>query len=1354
VPALGGSDGASAPFVLRGALHIDAVNGSYTVSGHLDLASASLSFFGFRIDATNLSLGNTGLTVGASTLHLPPLDGLSQSSITILDLRVTPDFHVAGGRIQAGTNLDFGLFGARISAQGINLSADGLSAASITVALPDALGGAGEGSFTLTDLDIRSDGNVKATVPPSAGLKFALADFSISAPGGATFSTTDGFRVPNLTLSLPILQGTFALTDLRYDGHALTIGGGKVSVHLDLPPIDAGGFNISASADLTLSFDHGHVGFDLLGQGDVTLAGVGKLHALLEVGTVDDNHPSNLYRAKLDVQVVGGGIPIPPSSPVLQINGISGEVDITGTRGHAIYTFGLGVDLQTVDGGFIFHGNGQGTFSSDGNFGFGASGTVFEFINVAGGFCVRFVAAHDYVCQNSLPQSAGDPYGQQVDVGPSTGLYAEVSSSYKICLNKCAGGDASAHVHLWADADGPEIAAVASIHAYLDKAFIASPPWPIPDIPPCGVDGYADVQFGKFHNSNDGSNVRGIKGDVGLHVCFFDISAHLFIDAHGGVHARALGHDFGGGGVQYTLIDAGANNSYLFTRLADGSTMLRRIPARPVATGTLAAPLPARQATVPVVVVPGQTDTLFSLLWRHGAPTLSVTAPDGTVYSPARPGGGDRVYRGAPRDAKFPPGYTAGAALLLPRTAPGLWHVTIGNLHGGEGYRLATFSNRPDPLPTLRVTAPAARQGLVASPTARLAGTLSGPGAGSSPTVSLYYSTAPTTMLRGRRAPNYAGQQIAAGVPVRGGRWAYTWDTSAVPAGSYYVYATLDNGSRPEVNGYGAGTVLVRQPAHPDAPRDVLAVQQGGRLSVTWAPPRRAGILAGYRLHWRTSAMPAGRSYTLDLGNTQSFGINETQPGVRYAVSVSDYDLQEHESAAVAARVTTPRPGQRPAAGPDFRLTAGRGSMVAGGFVAIPLALTPRGRATHGPSDVVALSVSGLPAGGVAATNLDHVDLFAQPSGAGAPALNVLTAATVPPGNYALTVTARQPGGRLRVARAILVVRVGEADFIALSAGRGSVARPGQPVVVPITARLTDRSGAPVADGTVVRFGAPDGALQPPMARTRGGVARTTLSYIAGAHLVVTADATVVMGHLYLGPTPRGAGTRHYFAAAVRLPGAKGHAATSEVLALRNPLGIQAQVRVHLRGAAPGSTSGASDRVVEVVLDPNGTDALHLGGLVPGALLLGVEVRSDLPIIATRVLRYTVTTRRGHGKHARTIVRTVVVGSTAGVDAPRQAYRFRFATGPTGPTGPTGQAGRRVLDLYNPAASPAVVRVTASGVGLRRPTATRLTLAPYGSTRLDLTPVAPTQRGGGRATGRLLTVTVQASTPVVVEAEP
>jgi len=1338
VPALGGSDGASAPFVLRGALHIDAVNGSYTVSGHLDLASASLLFFGFRIDATGLSLGNTGLTVGASTLHLPPLDGLSQSTITILDLRVTPDFHVAGGRIQAGTNLDFGLFGARISAQGINLSADGLSAASITVALPDALGGAGEGSFTLTDLDIRGDGNVKATVPPSAGLKFALADFSISAPGGATFSTTDGFKVPNLTLSLPILQGTFALTDLRYDGHALTIGGGKVTIHVDLPPINAGGFNISASADLTLSLDHGHVGFDLVGIGDVTLASVGKLHALLEVGTVDDNHPSNLYRAKLDVQIFGSGIPIPPPSPssfpVLYINGISGEVDITGTRGHAIYTFGIGVDLETVDGGFIFHGNGHGTFSSDGNFGFGATGTIFEFFTIAGGFCVRFVAVHDYVCQNSLTN-----HGAGVDTNSnSTGLYAEVSGGYSICLDNCASITADAYAHVWIDSDGPEIAASARIAASVDKSFIA---W---EIAPCGFSAGADVELGRFRDLTAGGTARGIKGriaatvDCGKLIPNFHFHKDIFIDDHAGVHIFSVD--------DYQLIDDSSGAAYLVTRLPDGGTMARRVRA-------LAGPLHARQVTVPLRVMPGQTDTTVTLLWHGGAPSLTLTAPDGTTYTPRTPGAGNYALADAdPRG--LPPGFTAGRGLYLPRPRAGLWHVTVGNLRGGEGYHLAVDRTTPDPV--LRVTVPARAQTLAANPLAVLQGTLRGPNTGANPTVSLYYTTAPTTVIRGHTMPNYAGQSIAAGVPVRHGGWSYRWDTSALPAGVYYIYAMLDNGTGPAVNGYSAGTVRVVQPVRPDAPRDVMAIQQSGRLTVTWSSPRRAGIVAGYRLHWRTSAMPAGRSYTLDLGNLQSDSINETEPGARYAVSISDYDLSGHESAAVPARLTVLRPGQNVGAGAaDFRLAAGRGAMAAGGFIQIPLTLTPLGRPLHGPADTVTLSVQGLPDGVAARPNLSNVDLFDLPSGLARPALVVLTRATVRPGVYPIMVTVRQSGsGRARRARAILVVRRGEADFISLSAGPVRTRRDRLRGVA-VTARVVDRSGAPVADGTIVHFSLPEGFAQPGVARTRSGLAHATVVYLPGAHPVVTADATVVLGHLLLGRAPRGAGTRRLFAAAATRPTSAGAPLAGEDLVLRNPLGAQAQVRVHLHLASPTATGASAgtrttEQVIALALNPNGAYTLHLDVVAGTVPLIGVEVRSDLPIIATRVLRYTVTTRRGHGRHARTVVRTVVVGSTAGVDAPRQVYRFRFAVGRAGQA---GRAGRRVLDLYNPAASPMVVRVTVSGAGLRRPTATRLTLAPYGSTRLDVTPQAPTPRGG-RAAGRLLTVTVRAAAPVVVETEP
>jgi len=139
--------------------------------------------------------------------------------------------------------------------------------------------------------------------------------------------------------------------------------------------------------------------------------------------------------------------------------------------------------------------------------------------------------------------------------------------------------------------------------------------------------------------------------------------------------------------------------------LPNGEQTIRRVRV-------LAASLHAQQTVFSVRVLPGQTTTLIGLEWRRGAPTLTLTAPDGTVYTLAHPGAGNSVFQASsatqPHGAvPLGAGYVGGVALALPKPQPGLWHVIIGNLHGGEGYRFAAYGTPPTP--TLAVTAPAAR---------------------------------------------------------------------------------------------------------------------------------------------------------------------------------------------------------------------------------------------------------------------------------------------------------------------------------------------------------------------------------------------------------------------------------------------------------------------------------------------------------------------------------------------------------------------------------------------------------------------------------------------------------------------
>ncbi len=194
-------------------------------------------------------------------------------------------------------------------------------------------------------------------------------------------------------------------------------------------------------------------------------------------------------------------------------------------------------------------------------------------------------------------------------------------------------------------------------------------------------------------------------------------------------------------------------------------------------------------------------------------------------------------------------GYRGGAAVYVPRPRPGIWHVTVGNVHGGEGYHFFLLDN---PAPTvLSFAAPRADQVAVSNPRTVISGTLSG--AGPDDTVSLYYVTAPTVTAGGATTPNYAGQPIAQAIPVHDGQWNYRWETGALPAGRYDVYGVVNNGLGPLVQAFAPGAVQVVQPAHPGAPRAVTTTQSAGVLHVSWAPPVSSGNVAGYALYWRAA---------------------------------------------------------------------------------------------------------------------------------------------------------------------------------------------------------------------------------------------------------------------------------------------------------------------------------------------------------------------------------------------------------------------------------------------------------------------------------------------------------------------
>jgi len=1372
------------PIVLRGALTARMVDGRVQMGGSLMLLNVAITVYGFTLAADDVSLGSDGLTIGTALLDAGSVFtdvGLNVRTLSVTDLRIDSHFHLSGGAVHIdgshSVQADLGV--ATLSIDTLTIGSAGLHADVATLALPNPL----DSSLAFHDLTFAP--GAKSLALHSGAADLTLAGLNVHADT-LDVSKATGLRATNLALTIPGLDSPVSIGDISFNPstHKIAFGGLDLptsfqvpslgtgspispdsqkaackdsgGTYLALPSMKAGGFGVTGAGGC-LSFSktagsdgQAHSGWLLVGQGNLQLKAI-LVATSFEFGSVDDTHPSAFHQATINMQFPTG---IPLGTVPLKINGIVGGAGVSRGDMGIIVSVTAGLDV-TDNSGQMFQGTGTASFANDGNFGANVTGTLFKFINIYGGFCVRVSDAVDYVCHESLKN---DPQFAQNATG--TGLYAIIGGNAGFTINKTITARLQGRLHMWADGDGPEMAASVNANLRIPAGSFYIYPWN--DL---NFNAYAEL--GKFRNGSD--KVAGLKAGVDIPLDFFlfstSIHEDVFVYANGGFTLSGVS--------DYALIQGQNDTGYLLADngLGHGVTSLSQVAAtvapatvalagtQPALTGRLGARLTARSAgaapvagvtrrgapansfyqnDVDVRVVPGQKTTVFGLRWKRGAPTLTVTAPDGTVYTYGHTGAGAGAFQTTDR-RHLSAGDAGETVVAIATPQPGAWRVAVGHLAGHEDYRLDVAGQLPRP--TLTVTAPTAGQTFVANPTARLMGTLKGADPAVAQTVSLYYTTTPTLTIDGKVRPNRTGTLIAQGVPVTGGRWAATWDASAVPAGRYHVYAVLDDGTGPDVAAYAAGTVSVTQPAHPAAPRAVVATESDRQLTLFWTPPARAGNVAGYFLRWRTDAMPAGQYITVDLGAGTTYSMVEALRGARYSAEVASYDPSGRLSPWVAA--TTP-PATVAA---DFSLVAGRGVAQAGGAVTIPLRLSPaHGTSpTGGEGDFAVLTVdqASLPAGLTAYPATTAVNLFSPGQGSAAPALQVTLDGATRPGVYRVRVLAQQSQGgraaRTRTAMATLIVQGGAPAVVALRAGKPLALANGM-MQATVTARVTDVSGAPVGDGHTLRFSGDLGSFPRNRAEIIGGVARATLVYPRGAHPIVTADAGSVLGSLYVGPAPRGASTDRYFAAAAGQAARPGWAALGEDLVLHNPLSGPAIARVRLVVQQDGVVR---ERTAIVTVAP-GQDAVEpLDTLAQGYPLVGAEVRSDLPLVTTRQVR----ARDAAG-------RLVVLGRTEGVDRPATTYRLR----------PRGRQG--LLDLFNAGPRTAHIRVTvtipASGRGPQRPiarTTLALTLPAGGSVQLvtgDLATrllAAPSYRHG-RWNRAALTVEARADRPVVVERDP
>jgi len=1074
------------------------------------------AFAGAQIDASGLSFGPDGVGADSASLTLPDLLGAT-AGVAVRNLRIGGD-----GTVSASVDeFDLTLGDLRAHARAVTLGAQGLAISEADVALPlPALDGNPDDNrvhvagltYNGTTLNLAS-GVANLTLPP-----LALGTFALSGAVALTLSIVDNrvryeFKGTG-SIDLPSLRGLSGGLTCSIDiatpdaaaGYPLALREAKLAVGIPSPGIlipdtplritrIEGGITTGGTADApvyalkvtvdVLSDDpsgllfNGSIGGSAADDGNVGLSG--ELHLLGNLLRASGGFCARFVATNDHVcgDAVGGGKPTDLSAdawaPAAQW---AGEVDAshaTGFFAAAQLTLQAPLPLGCADPG-----------SSTPCIGIQAQGYLHAWEATPLPTDTSAPTATPTATDTSTP--APGATGTGVPTATSTPAPDQGPTPTPQPDNPDAATGPSAPPSVL-------VAGRGQITADVPQGAFGSFLLLIPE-PPCAVTVSSGADIGTFHFSNGHADTypSGLKGNFALNVCnngwVFD--KNIFISSNG--------VDWDDGTVtRYTLLQdpdapafpvampppaASSGLAPQASRLArallgtlPGAAHLGLMRVAGQRQGVLKAPRLPRgtvrgQGTLdaPLTVAAGEVNLLVGLSWRTGGAgtTLALVAPDGSVHTLAAPGAGVTAVRSRPGQ-RLPAGAHGAVAFLLARPQAGVWRVRLGGVRAGQGYRVEVQAQRPATRPALRVARPAAGQRLVtrpAAPSVALAGTLSGAPAGSA--VALYYAASPTLRLGGRVVPNTTGTLLADPVPVHNGRWSYAWDTSAVPAGTYYVYARLDNGAGADVVAYGAGTVRVEQPAHPEEPRAVvaLALPHSGSLEALWAPPVRAALLAGYRLHWRLlparqahgTGISGGHWQTLDVGLVQSADLGGLTPGRAYQVAVSAYDSAGHESARAAARtLVLPRLGGHPGParrhvhrgggqhggaphrqvphrtpsgrglpGASFALTAPALRLVAGGDARLPLRVRPHGRMRADGGDYVELSVAGAPDGLLAQLTPSAVNLFAQGQGSLAPGLQIVTSPTLAPGRYILRVTARQHlSGRVVVARVQVLVTPG-----------------------------------------------------------------------------------------------------------------------------------------------------------------------------------------------------------------------------------------------------------------------------------------------------------------------------------------
>jgi len=889
------------------------------------------TYAGARFDVDGLALTRDGLAASSARMALPGTFG-GRGGFAVEHLLIGSDGSV-GGTVRLDTDVAIGSFSLHIGT--IRIDGDGLTFtnASGTISLPTTAGSL----FAFHIDDFTFDGTTITKGHLNAQVSLPMLQFG---PGGG-WTLHPNANNSGLQLTVSVVDGVFMYT--------LT-GDASLDLPFIHPPTAQGGEQTDHYASIDAHLEIGSITWDR----PLNLYTFGIKIFLPRPMTIGGGH-------------VGPEGELPLGDTDLALTSLGGQVEITGGHNNVIYTVGVNAGIQDLAmGGLMLDSRINGTVTNDGNFGVSGAATLFLVAHLKGGICVQVTLSNDRVCRDNLGSDASRAtgYGTYASLGGAIDVPSTQGGTKHLTLTGNVFG------HLWTGLQPSTVQPTptstatpptggngrplpkpnptptpsppsghldyhfygdAKFRAKIDAGYFASVHQidflgaQTPEInlfPPCPVDAAATGALGTFHYQQNPVPVSGIKAGVtGQMMCRrphkIDIAfrAHIFYEPPTQV---AIGDqviaDYQSEQGQTSELTRGLGGdapSHRPSRSVVGMAPTGVIGSRSHGTGGALPPL-VRSVTI----APGETSTFFTMGWAAGSPTLRVIAPNGTVYRTPRnrrafltPVGSGAYWFQSSDPHLLTSSSRAAQALYLVHPQPGIWRVVASGLRARARVHLVVIGDHAAPV--VRVTVPGAGQQVPVRPSAPrvpLAGTVQG----GSPTgtVGLFYTTNPTVVLHGQTVANLAGTLIVDNIPVRHGRWHYSWDTrhDVLRRGRYYIYAQLNDGIGPVAVGYGRGIIQVVQQNRPDAPRRVrVTVARTGRSVVLhWLSPTNNGTVFGYVVRWRRDGVHAPRWTTLHVGRVLAFQFPPLVPRAHYVVEVASYDLSGAQSRVTTARFVAP----------------------------------------------------------------------------------------------------------------------------------------------------------------------------------------------------------------------------------------------------------------------------------------------------------------------------------------------------------------------------------------------------------------------------------------------------------------